>query len=60
VPVRRSTSHALSSVGLSIPTYRLPSELTSVDSKIAAAIMAAPISVGIEFPELTGSGVLVR
>ena len=39
---------------------RLPSELISVDSRIAAAIMAAPISVGIELPELAGSGALVR
>jgi len=34
--------------------------LISVDSKIAAAINAAPISVGIEFPEPAGSDALVR
>jgi hypothetical protein len=34
--------------------------LISVDSKIAAAIIAAPISVGMEFPEPAGSDALVR
>jgi hypothetical protein len=34
--------------------------LISVDNRIAAAIMAAPIRIGIELPELSGSGVLGR
>ena len=32
----------------------------NVDSKIAAAIIAAPISLGIELPAPAVSGVLVR
>jgi hypothetical protein len=47
-------------VGLSIPTNRVPIAVISVDNKIAAAIMAAPINMGIEFPKGARSGVTAR
>jgi hypothetical protein len=50
--VSRSTSHTVSSVGLSIPAYRVPTAVISVDSRIAAAMMAAPINIGSALPEL--------
>jgi hypothetical protein len=58
--VSRSTSHTVSSVGLSIPTNRVPIAVISVDNKIAAAIMAAPINMGIELPKGARSDVTAR
>ena len=57
LPVRRSINQTLSSVGLSMPTNRVPTAVTSVDSKIAAAMMAEPINTEPEvpkFPDATG------
>jgi hypothetical protein len=34
----------------------VPNAVINVDNRIAAAIMAAPIRIGIELPVLIGSG----
>jgi hypothetical protein len=44
-----------SSLELSIPTNLVPTAVTSVDSKTAAAIMAAPIKIAIELPKRSGA-----
>jgi hypothetical protein len=51
LPVSRSTSHTLSSFGLSIAVNLVPTVVISVDNKIAAPMMAAPINIGIAVPE---------
>ena len=43
-----------------MPTNRVPTAVTSVDNKIAAAIKAAPTNMGIEFPWGARSDVTVR
>jgi hypothetical protein len=43
-----------------MPTNRVPIAVISVDNKIAAAIMAAPINMGIELPKGARSDVAVR
>jgi hypothetical protein len=55
VPVSRSISHTLSSAGLSIPTNLVPTAVINVDSKIAVAILAAPINTGIDIPGRSGA-----
>ena len=37
-----------------MPTNRVPTAVISVDSRIAAAIMAAPINIGIELAVRSG------
>ena len=49
-----------SSVELSIPTNLVPTAVISVDSKIATAIMAAPINTGIAIPDIARSGAAAR
>ena len=50
LPETRSISHMFSSDGLSIPANRVPTAVIRVESKMAPAIMAAPIKMGIELP----------
>jgi len=60
LPVSRSISHTASSLCASIPTNRVPTAVISVDSRIAVAIMAAPINIGIAIAGPARSGEPVR
>jgi hypothetical protein len=51
LPVSRSISQTVSSDGLSMPTNRVLTTSISVDSRMAAAIIAAPTRTGIDIPE---------
>jgi hypothetical protein len=51
LPVSRSISQTVSSLELSIPTNLVPTAVISVDSRIAAAMIAAPTNIGNDVPE---------